>query len=301
MKKIIAALLALIAIISLIGCERLPEEPEPTATPRATTPEPRDYYSDTAEETPEPEESEAPEGEEDEDGEEAVETSEESEEDEDDSDSTFSYTRRTREEIEAEIMQGVEKDETDTRLGSDLARPYRMLPPADGWRGAYGGVVRREEPVGEAPVVVAPEPEPEPTPNIPIIIEGNVGNEPPKAYIEDGVPMLPLNEVMDELSVRAPDGGTRMVLSYKDDIAILDLVAGTISFEGNINYLSVPPYYLEDKWYVSIDLFSIFPKAGINYDGTTVNIKQPTEPLVEPIPAPAPPAPPDDGEGEEGH
>ncbi len=297
MKKTvyIFALLACLALFALMGCERLPEEPEPTPTPRASTSEQRDYYSDSAEATPEPEpdESEAPEGEED------VETSEESEEEEDDSESTFSYTRRTREEIEAELNAGVAKDETDARLGSDLVRPYRMLPPAGGWRGAYGGVVRREEPVEVAPEIPVVQ---DPVPNIAV----KVNNEQPiidAAYKEGGITMLSLEKVMKAISsesVVEKDGIIRFISIY-GEIYYLDLLTGTINHGLERYNLSTLPTQVGDELYVPIDMFTIFPGAKVYPEGNIVRIEITTPFLaieIIPEPAPAPPELPQDNTGD---
>ncbi len=271
MKKLLAAILAIIVIITFAGCEKLPEEPEPTRTPSSSTPEPKDYYSDSDEEASEPEDTDSTEGEEGEEGEEDIETSEE-EDDSEEEEPAFRYTRRTREEIEAELNQGIEKDEDGARVGQDLTGRYRIIPPAGGWTGARGGVVKKETPAAQTPVI-EPEPEPEPTKTPTKFTEKLIFIQvqtpvKPDALIIDQVPMFPIDALVTEMAELWPDSfsiepkdglGNERLISVNKEYLSIDLLTGKCVFEGSEILLSTPPKKISveegEVWFVPMELF----------------------------------------------
>ncbi len=276
MKKIIAILLSLLAILSLIGCEKLPEEPEPTSTPSQSTPEPRDYYEDSAEATPEPSGDEGEEAEGDAEGDEGEEAEDEEdggEEESSDSSDSSSSGSRTRSEVSEELHANVIVDDSEGVIGPDLQRSWRMmLPPLRAYNmsGRIQATPAPAEPGVEAPFV------PEPIPNIDVRLNytGVLTN---CAYLNDqGIPMVNLSRVVTALEGNVPNKGAMRIISLKEEIAILDVFAGTINYKGIVYNLSAIPVEINGKLYVSIDLFSIFPGAKITNEENVVNIASPT-------------------------
>ncbi len=276
MKKIIAAVLACCALSALIGCEKLPEEPEPTNTPSANTPEPRDYYSDSSEASQEPDEDESAEG----GGEEDTETEEESEEGEEEespsssSDSDSSGTRRPSADIEAELHPNVVVNSSGGTVGSDLGRGYRMiLPPLRAYSMSGGGVAR-----ATASPEPEPEPEPEPTPEPQerelYVINEEIPTGPleSKAFIYNGSSMVPLEEIINVIGIM-PSIGDNIEIDFdiKGVYIHINLISGDINIDTIPSFITPVPIYKDDKWFVPAELFKRIG-AVIKYDGSKFDI-----------------------------
>ncbi len=282
-RTVIAVLIACMTLFAFVGCEKLPEEPEATNTPSPSSSETRDDNSDSAEATPEPE-GETPEGEEDaeEDGEE-IETSEESEEDgEDEEDPTFSYTRRSREEIEAELNIGVSKYDSGSKSIRGLTGSWRMIPPAGGWAFARGGVVRKEEPVATAePGAPTPRPTATPKPTMTVLLNANKDGieaikSASKAYLYNKrTPMIDIRTVVRELGGYVSESGMEQTISLNGQIAYVDLSAGTCRYGSTTFELSAPPQKVGKTWYVPLNVLSMFIGSDLYFNSEDVVINIP--------------------------